>query len=168
SFPLLQGPHPTPPPPPPNPPTPKKLEPAVNSKAVTCPIVTVLVRLLFPALTLEAEEMDLLGDGERRPVTESRRRQRRVPALNFGAPPPLLFRKLSNPDLSPAATAATKSKLHRQLSQDESWARRSSLAMTVYKHTAVHCFLRFLHCHLRLCRLPSVFASLFLLPFSQF
>ncbi|KAM7011935.1 LOW QUALITY PROTEIN: microtubule-associated serine/threonine-protein kinase 2 [Tautogolabrus adspersus] len=48
----------------------------------------------------------------------------------FAAPPPLLFRKLSNPDLSPAATAATKSKLHRQLSQDESWARRSSLAMT--------------------------------------
>ncbi|XP_034736428.1 LOW QUALITY PROTEIN: microtubule-associated serine/threonine-protein kinase 2 [Etheostoma cragini] len=51
-------------------------------------------------------------------------------AKQFGAPPPLLFRKLSNPDLSPAATAATKSKLHRQLSQDESWARRSSLAMT--------------------------------------
>ncbi|XP_041646674.1 microtubule-associated serine/threonine-protein kinase 2 isoform X3 [Cheilinus undulatus] len=48
----------------------------------------------------------------------------------FAAPPPLLFRKLSNPDLSPAATSATKSKLHRQLSQDESWARRSSLAMT--------------------------------------
>ncbi|KAI3368376.1 hypothetical protein L3Q82_008079 [Scortum barcoo] len=48
----------------------------------------------------------------------------------FAAPPPLLFRKLSNPDLSPAATAVTKSKLHRQLSQDESWARRSSLAMT--------------------------------------
>ncbi|XP_070816239.1 microtubule-associated serine/threonine-protein kinase 2 isoform X2 [Chaetodon trifascialis] len=48
----------------------------------------------------------------------------------FAAPPPLLFRKLSNPDLSPAATAATKSKLHRQLSQDESWARRSSMAMT--------------------------------------
>ncbi|XP_028444286.1 microtubule-associated serine/threonine-protein kinase 2 isoform X2 [Perca flavescens] len=48
----------------------------------------------------------------------------------FAAPPPLLFRKLSNPDLSPAATAATKSKLHRQLSQDESWARRNSLAMT--------------------------------------
>ncbi|XP_078114417.1 microtubule-associated serine/threonine-protein kinase 2 isoform X3 [Sander vitreus] len=48
----------------------------------------------------------------------------------FAAPPPLLFRKLSNPDLSPAATAATKSKLHRQLSQDESWTRRSSLAMT--------------------------------------
>uniref|UniRef100_A0A3Q3X9N8 non-specific serine/threonine protein kinase n=1 Tax=Mola mola TaxID=94237 RepID=A0A3Q3X9N8_MOLML len=46
------------------------------------------------------------------------------------APPPLLFRKLSNPDLSPAATAATKTKLQRQLSQDESWARRSSLAMT--------------------------------------
>ncbi|XP_074525133.1 microtubule-associated serine/threonine-protein kinase 2 isoform X3 [Halichoeres trimaculatus] len=51
-------------------------------------------------------------------------------AKEFAAPPPLLFRKLSNPDLSPAATAATKSKLHRQLSQDESWARRSSLAMT--------------------------------------
>uniref|UniRef100_A0A8D0A795 non-specific serine/threonine protein kinase n=1 Tax=Sander lucioperca TaxID=283035 RepID=A0A8D0A795_SANLU len=43
---------------------------------------------------------------------------------------PGLERKLSNPDLSPAATAATKSKLHRQLSQDESWTRRSSLAMT--------------------------------------
>ncbi|KAM6938454.1 microtubule-associated serine/threonine-protein kinase 2 isoform 3-T3 [Lycodopsis pacificus] len=51
-------------------------------------------------------------------------------AREFVVPPPLLFRKLSNPDLSPAATAATKSKLHRQLSQDESWARRSSLAMT--------------------------------------
>uniref|UniRef100_A0A3Q3ACA6 Uncharacterized protein n=1 Tax=Kryptolebias marmoratus TaxID=37003 RepID=A0A3Q3ACA6_KRYMA len=48
----------------------------------------------------------------------------------FAAPPPLLFRKLSNPDLSPAATTATKSKLHRQLSQDESRARRSSMAMT--------------------------------------
>ncbi|KAI4828461.1 hypothetical protein KUCAC02_022552, partial [Chaenocephalus aceratus] len=48
----------------------------------------------------------------------------------FVPPPPLLFRKMSNPDLSPAATAATKSKLHRQLSQDESWGRRSSLAMT--------------------------------------
>lgn len=52
----------------------------------------------------------------------------------FAAPPPLLFRKLSNPDLSPAATAATKSKLHRQLSQDESWARRSSMAMTGNTH----------------------------------
>ncbi|XP_044055242.1 microtubule-associated serine/threonine-protein kinase 2 isoform X5 [Siniperca chuatsi] len=51
-------------------------------------------------------------------------------AKEFAAPPPLLFRKLSNPDLSPAATTATKSKLHRQLSQDESWARRSSMAMT--------------------------------------
>uniref|UniRef100_A0A671W7L5 non-specific serine/threonine protein kinase n=1 Tax=Sparus aurata TaxID=8175 RepID=A0A671W7L5_SPAAU len=50
--------------------------------------------------------------------------------VHTGSPPPLLFRKLSNPDLSPAATAATKSKLHRQLSQDESWARRSSMAMT--------------------------------------
>ncbi|XP_037837176.1 microtubule-associated serine/threonine-protein kinase 2 isoform X4 [Kryptolebias marmoratus] len=51
-------------------------------------------------------------------------------AKEFAAPPPLLFRKLSNPDLSPAATTATKSKLHRQLSQDESRARRSSMAMT--------------------------------------
>ncbi|XP_062419649.1 microtubule-associated serine/threonine-protein kinase 2 isoform X2 [Pungitius pungitius] len=48
----------------------------------------------------------------------------------FAVPAPLLFRKMSNPDLSPAATAATKSKLHRQLSQDESWARRSSMGMT--------------------------------------
>uniref|UniRef100_A0A673ZD09 non-specific serine/threonine protein kinase n=1 Tax=Salmo trutta TaxID=8032 RepID=A0A673ZD09_SALTR len=44
----------------------------------------------------------------------------------FAAPPPLLFRKLSNPDLSPAAN---KSKLHRQLSQDDGRARRSSMAM---------------------------------------
>ncbi|XP_017335295.1 microtubule-associated serine/threonine-protein kinase 2 isoform X2 [Ictalurus punctatus] len=39
--------------------------------------------------------------------------------------PTLLFRKLSNPDLS---TAAGKTKLQRQLSQDESRARRSSMA----------------------------------------
>ncbi|XP_026789387.2 microtubule-associated serine/threonine-protein kinase 2 isoform X2 [Pangasianodon hypophthalmus] len=39
--------------------------------------------------------------------------------------PALLFRKLSNPDLS---TAAGKTKLQRQLSQDESRARRSSMA----------------------------------------
>ncbi|XP_066521379.1 microtubule-associated serine/threonine-protein kinase 2 isoform X3 [Hoplias malabaricus] len=39
--------------------------------------------------------------------------------------PPLLFRKLSNPDLSPAAG---KTKLQRQLSQDDSRARRSSMA----------------------------------------
>ncbi|XP_052319388.1 microtubule-associated serine/threonine-protein kinase 2 isoform X2 [Oncorhynchus keta] len=45
----------------------------------------------------------------------------------FAAPPPLLFRKLSNPDLSPAAN---KTKLHRQLSQDDGHARRSSMAMT--------------------------------------
>ncbi|XP_047198765.1 microtubule-associated serine/threonine-protein kinase 2 isoform X3 [Hippoglossus stenolepis] len=51
-------------------------------------------------------------------------------AKEFAPPPPLLFRKLSNPDLSPAATAATKSKLYRQLSQDESRVRRSSMAMT--------------------------------------
>ncbi|XP_062251754.1 microtubule-associated serine/threonine-protein kinase 2 isoform X5 [Platichthys flesus] len=37
---------------------------------------------------------------------------------------------MSNPDLSPAAAAASKSKLYRQLSQDESRVRRSSLAMT--------------------------------------
>ncbi|XP_066548530.1 microtubule-associated serine/threonine-protein kinase 2 isoform X2 [Amia ocellicauda] len=46
-------------------------------------------------------------------------------AKEFAAPPPLLFRKLSNPDLSPSTG---KSKLHRQLSQDDSRARRSSLA----------------------------------------
>ncbi|KAM6962435.1 microtubule-associated serine/threonine-protein kinase 2 [Aplochiton taeniatus] len=52
-------------------------------------------------------------------------------AREFAAPPPLLFRKLSNPDLSPAATtASTKTKLHRQLSQDESRIRRASMAMT--------------------------------------
>ncbi|XP_028857688.1 microtubule-associated serine/threonine-protein kinase 2 isoform X4 [Denticeps clupeoides] len=45
-------------------------------------------------------------------------------AKEFAAPPPLLFRKLSNPDLSPAAG---KTKLQRQLSQDESRARRSSM-----------------------------------------
>uniref|UniRef100_A0A8C7W1Q7 non-specific serine/threonine protein kinase n=1 Tax=Oncorhynchus mykiss TaxID=8022 RepID=A0A8C7W1Q7_ONCMY len=45
----------------------------------------------------------------------------------FAAPPPLLFRKLSNPDLSPAAN---KTKLHRQLSQDDGRTRRSSMAMT--------------------------------------
>ncbi|XP_060723535.1 microtubule-associated serine/threonine-protein kinase 2 isoform X3 [Tachysurus vachellii] len=39
--------------------------------------------------------------------------------------PTLIFRKLSNPDLS---TAAGKTKLQRQLSQDESRARRSSMA----------------------------------------
>uniref|UniRef100_W5MF45 Uncharacterized protein n=1 Tax=Lepisosteus oculatus TaxID=7918 RepID=W5MF45_LEPOC len=43
----------------------------------------------------------------------------------FSAPPPLLFRKLSNPDLSPSTG---KSKLQRQFSQDDSRARRSSLA----------------------------------------
>ncbi|XP_070302352.1 LOW QUALITY PROTEIN: microtubule-associated serine/threonine-protein kinase 2 [Salvelinus sp. IW2-2015] len=42
----------------------------------------------------------------------------------FAAPPPLL---LSNPDLSPAAN---KTKLHRQLSQDDGRTRRSSMAMT--------------------------------------
>ncbi|CAL8267760.1 unnamed protein product, partial [Arctogadus glacialis] len=48
----------------------------------------------------------------------------------FVLPPPLLYRKLSNPDLSPAAAAVTKSQLHRQLSQDENRARRGSIAMT--------------------------------------
>jgi len=56
----------------------------------------------------------------------------------FVPPPPLLLRKMSNPDLSPAATAATKSKLHRQLSQDESWGRRSSLAMTGNRTISLH------------------------------
>lgn len=60
----------------------------------------------------------------------------------FAAPPPLLFRKLSNPDLSPAATAATKSKLHRQLSQDESRARRSSMAMTGIEHVYTPAYLK--------------------------
>ncbi|KAJ8277878.1 hypothetical protein GJAV_G00081180 [Gymnothorax javanicus] len=46
-------------------------------------------------------------------------------AKEFAAPPPLLFRKLSNPDLSPVAG---KTKLQRQLSQDETRARRSSMA----------------------------------------
>ncbi|XP_016087994.1 microtubule-associated serine/threonine-protein kinase 2-like [Sinocyclocheilus grahami] len=41
------------------------------------------------------------------------------------APPLLLFRKLSNPDLSPAAG---KTKLQRQLSQDDTRARRCSMA----------------------------------------
>ncbi|KPP75811.1 hypothetical protein Z043_104914, partial [Scleropages formosus] len=43
----------------------------------------------------------------------------------FAAPPPLLFRKLSNPDLSPAAG---KARLQRQLSQDDSRDRRNSMA----------------------------------------
>uniref|UniRef100_A0A8C2K4D1 non-specific serine/threonine protein kinase n=1 Tax=Cyprinus carpio TaxID=7962 RepID=A0A8C2K4D1_CYPCA len=43
----------------------------------------------------------------------------------LSAPPSLLFRKLSNPDLSPAAG---KTKLQRQLSQDDTRARRSSMA----------------------------------------
>ncbi|XP_042564875.1 LOW QUALITY PROTEIN: microtubule-associated serine/threonine-protein kinase 2 [Clupea harengus] len=47
-------------------------------------------------------------------------------AKEFAAPPPLLFRKLSNPDLSPAAG---KTKLQRQLSQDESRVRRSSMVV---------------------------------------
>ncbi|CAL8396242.1 unnamed protein product [Boreogadus saida] len=53
-----------------------------------------------------------------------------VSVREFVLPPPLLFRKLSNPDLSPAAAAVTKSQLHRQLSQDENRARRGSMAMT--------------------------------------
>ncbi|KAM9848723.1 microtubule-associated serine/threonine-protein kinase 2 [Aulostomus maculatus] len=63
-------------------------------------------------------------------MEQQERRGEEKDAREFAAPPPLLFRKLSNPDLSPAATAASKSKLHRQLSQDESRGRRSSLAMT--------------------------------------
>ncbi|CAB1332236.1 unnamed protein product, partial [Coregonus sp. 'balchen'] len=45
----------------------------------------------------------------------------------FAAPPPLLFRKLSNPDLSPAAN---NTKLHRQPSQNDGRTRRSSMART--------------------------------------
>ncbi|XP_046908018.1 microtubule-associated serine/threonine-protein kinase 2-like [Hypomesus transpacificus] len=48
-------------------------------------------------------------------------------AREYAPPPPLLFRKLSNPDLSPAAN---KTKIYRQLSQDESHARRSGMTMT--------------------------------------
>uniref|UniRef100_A0A8C9W689 non-specific serine/threonine protein kinase n=1 Tax=Scleropages formosus TaxID=113540 RepID=A0A8C9W689_SCLFO len=47
------------------------------------------------------------------------------PQKEFAAPPPLLFRKLSNPDLSPAAG---KARLQRQLSQDDSRDRRNSMA----------------------------------------
>ncbi|XP_023650456.1 microtubule-associated serine/threonine-protein kinase 2 isoform X3 [Paramormyrops kingsleyae] len=43
----------------------------------------------------------------------------------FAVPPPLLFRKLSNPDLSPSVG---KTKLQRQLSQDDGRARRGSMA----------------------------------------
>ncbi|RXM31929.1 Microtubule-associated serine/threonine-protein kinase 2 [Acipenser ruthenus] len=46
----------------------------------------------------------------------------------FVAPAPLLFRKLSNPDLSPSAG---KVKLQRQLSQDDGRPRRSSLASSL-------------------------------------
>ncbi|TRY93326.1 hypothetical protein DNTS_035649, partial [Danionella cerebrum] len=52
--------------------------------------------------------------------TRTRNLRKELPAH-----PPLLFRKLSNPDLSPAAG---KSKLQRQLSQDDSRGRRSSMA----------------------------------------
>ncbi|XP_041133779.1 microtubule-associated serine/threonine-protein kinase 2-like isoform X4 [Polyodon spathula] len=49
-------------------------------------------------------------------------------AKEFAAPAPLLFRKLSNPDLSPSTG---KVKLQRQLSQDDSRPRRSSLASSL-------------------------------------
>ncbi|RXM33349.1 Microtubule-associated serine/threonine-protein kinase 2 [Acipenser ruthenus] len=49
-------------------------------------------------------------------------------AKEFAAPAPLLFRKLSNPDLSPSAG---KVKLQRQLSQDDGRPRRSSLASSL-------------------------------------
>uniref|UniRef100_A0A8B9LB28 non-specific serine/threonine protein kinase n=1 Tax=Astyanax mexicanus TaxID=7994 RepID=A0A8B9LB28_ASTMX len=51
--------------------------------------------------------------------------------------PPLLFRKLSNPDLSPAAG---KTKLQRQLSQDDGRARRSSMASGLTGNT-YHCII---------------------------
>uniref|UniRef100_A0A8C2JZU6 non-specific serine/threonine protein kinase n=1 Tax=Cyprinus carpio TaxID=7962 RepID=A0A8C2JZU6_CYPCA len=58
------------------------------------------------------------------------RKKKKTPNLyvfqqELSAPPSLLFRKLSNPDLSPAAG---KTKLQRQLSQDDTRARRSSMA----------------------------------------
>ncbi|XP_058891133.1 microtubule-associated serine/threonine-protein kinase 2-like isoform X5 [Acipenser ruthenus] len=49
-------------------------------------------------------------------------------AKEFAPPAPLLFRKLSNPDLSPSAG---KVKLQRQLSQDDGRPRRSSLASSL-------------------------------------
>ncbi|XP_041127358.1 microtubule-associated serine/threonine-protein kinase 2-like isoform X5 [Polyodon spathula] len=49
-------------------------------------------------------------------------------AKEFAAPAPLLFRKLSNPDLSPSTG---KVKLQRQLSQDDNRPRRSSLASSL-------------------------------------
>ncbi|XP_053710317.1 microtubule-associated serine/threonine-protein kinase 2 isoform X3 [Synchiropus splendidus] len=73
----------------------------------------------------ECTQKRKLSSAERRESGEEEKEPR-----EFMAPPPLLFRKLSNPDLSPSATAATKSKLHRQLSQDEGRVRRSSMAMT--------------------------------------
>ncbi|MGH0174665.1 UNVERIFIED_CONTAM: hypothetical protein FKN15_068628 [Acipenser sinensis] len=48
--------------------------------------------------------------------------------MEFAAPAPLLFRKLSNPDLSPSSG---KVKLQRQLSQDDGRPRRSSLASSL-------------------------------------
>ncbi|XP_028299721.1 microtubule-associated serine/threonine-protein kinase 2, partial [Gouania willdenowi] len=51
--------------------------------------------------------------------TENNKRKLEDSTREFSAPPPFLFRKLSNPDLSPSAATATKSKLQRQLSQDE-------------------------------------------------
>ncbi|CAL8349714.1 unnamed protein product, partial [Gadus morhua 'NCC'] len=68
------------------------------------------------------ENMDPPGETMARPGEKD--------AKEFVLPPPLLFRKLSNPDLSPAAAAVTKSQLHRQLSQDENRVRRGSMAMT--------------------------------------
>ncbi|KAL4634984.1 microtubule-associated serine/threonine-protein kinase 2-like isoform X4 [Arapaima gigas] len=46
----------------------------------------------------------------------------------FAVPPPLLFRKLSNPDLSPVVG---KARLQRQLSQDDNRDRRSSMTSTL-------------------------------------
>ncbi|XP_056459299.1 microtubule-associated serine/threonine-protein kinase 2 [Gadus chalcogrammus] len=75
------------------------------------------------------ENMDPPGETMARPG-ETMARPGEKDAREFVLPPPLLFRKLSNPDLSPAAAAVTKSQLHRQLSQDENRVRRGSMAMT--------------------------------------
>ncbi|XP_073450063.1 microtubule-associated serine/threonine-protein kinase 2 [Aquarana catesbeiana] len=61
---------------------------------------------------------------------DPRRSDDRTPGEQDNAPPPasLLFRKLSNPDLF---SSSGKTKLHRQLSQDDCKLRRGSLTGTI-------------------------------------
>ncbi|XP_052415807.1 microtubule-associated serine/threonine-protein kinase 2 isoform X3 [Carassius gibelio] len=68
----------------------------------------------------ESKNKRKLSTSEQRESSTEGKDEQELPA-----PPPLLFRKLSNPDLSPAAG---KTKLQRQLSQDDTRARRSSMA----------------------------------------